>query len=240
MDDLLSRSAHAPPGIRANIRASIQDQVRLAVEAEILSGVRPPGSAIDDRDLSRRFEVSRTPVREALLRLAAEGLVDIAPRAGIYVHRASAGELIALLEALCETEATLARLAARRAGAEQVAAMTEALEAGRISAAKGDRADYVAQNARFHEAIYAAGGNVVLVGHVRSIRKRLASYRRRAFDMPGRLVRSALEHGVVAAGVAAGDEAAAEAAMRAHIGAGGEAMAVLILAAERDEARRLD
>src|SRR6218665_2753125 len=103
------------PAPARSLGGSIQARIRAAVEAEIVSGERRPGSLIDDRELSERFQASRTPVREALLVLAAQGLVHIAPRAGIYVRRASIDELVASLEALTEMESVLAGMAARRA-----------------------------------------------------------------------------------------------------------------------------
>lgn len=105
---------------------NITDRIRLAIENEILSGVRPPGSAIDDKEVAKQFDASRTPVREALLMLSAQGLVDIAPRAGIYVHRPTAAELVATIEALTELEAVVAGLAARRATKELCDALSKA------------------------------------------------------------------------------------------------------------------
>ena len=145
MDEPTSRSASAAP-------ASLQDRIRIAVEREIVSGLRPPGSAIDERALALSFEASRTPVREALLVLATQGLVQIVPRAGIFVRRASAAELVATLEALAELETVLARLAARRAGNAQRQALQEALATASARAAAADRAGYEAANARLNEA----------------------------------------------------------------------------------------
>ncbi len=212
--------------------ASLQDRIRIAVEREIVSGLRPPGSPIDERALALSFDASRTPVREALLVLATQGLVRIVPRASIFVRRASAAELVATLEALAELEAALARLAARRAGSAQRRALQEALDAASACAAAADRPGYEAANARLHEAIYQASGNPVLVEQVRGVRRTLAAYRQRGFDKPGRLAASDREHAAIVQAICAGDEAAAAAAMRLHIDVGGEAMAALVLAAE--------
>lgn len=225
MDEPTPRSASAAP-------ASLQDRIRIAVEREIVSGLRPPGSAIDERALAQSFDASRTPVREALLVLATQGLVQIVPRAGIFVRRATAAELVATLEALAELETVLARLAARRAGSVQRQALQEALATASARAAASDRAGYEAANARLHDAIYQASGNPVLVEQVRSVRKTLAAYRQRGFDKPGRLAASDREHAAIVEAICTGDESAAAAAMRLHIDVGGEAMAALVLAAE--------
>lgn len=204
----------------------------MAVEALILTGAMPPGSAIDEKALALQFQASRTPVREALLMLAVQGLVQIAPRAGIYVRQASAAELVATLEALGEIEAVLARLAARRAGAALREALREAQARASACARAGNRSTYAAANAVLHEAIYRGSGNPVLVNHVRQVRKMLAAYRQRGFDKPGRLADSDREHAAIVEAVCAGDDTAAAAAMRHHIQAGGEAMTVLVWAAD--------
>lgn len=217
----------------AGAHASMQERVRVALEQQILTGERPPGSSIDEKALAESFGASRTPVREALLMLAAQGLVQIAPRAGIYVRKASAAELVATLEALSELEAALARLAARRASGEQRKALQRAHAAAAPHVQSEDRQRYAETNAALHELIYTASGNPVLVEHVRSVRKKLAAYRQRGWDKAGRLRASDREHGRIVQAICKGEEAAAAEAMRVHIDTGGEAMIALVLAAER-------
>lgn len=229
MDFILSRQ-------RPRGAASLQDRIRLAVEEEIVSGVRPPGSAIDEKALAQAFEASRTPVREALLLLAGQGLVNIVPRAGIFVHKAGAAELVSTLEALCELEAALARLAAQRASVAECDAMKTAQRKTGQLADANDPDGYQSANAGLHELIYNASGNPVLVEQVRRIRRKLAAYRSRGFDRPGRLAVSAREHALIVSAICDGDVAAAGDAMRAHINAGGEAMAALVLTAESSPA----
>lgn len=222
MDFLLSRSP-LPPG------ASMQDRIRAALEDEIVSGARPPGSPIDEKQLACQFDASRTPVREALLMLAAQDLVRIVPRSGIFVREASAAELVALVEALEEVEAVLARLAARRMSASERAALQAAQERASAYALANDRKRYEKANAALHGLIYQGGSNPVLVEHVRSVRKRLSAYRLRGFDAPGRLQASSLEHARIVAAICQGDGVEAAIAMRAHINRGGDAMVNLVL-----------
>lgn len=226
MDSSLSREPRRP---QPN---SMQERIRAVLEEEILSGIRLPGSLIDEKALAADFNSSRTPVREALLVLATEGLVYIAPRSGTYVRRASASELIANLEALCEVESAIARLAAKRATPAECQRLEQALEQTTACAQANDRDGYQVANTVLHEVIYEASQNPVLVRHVRGIRKALAAYRQRGFDEPGRLAASAREHQRIVAAIRSGDEAGAEAAMRQHINVGGDAMAALVRAAE--------
>lgn len=222
-------TASTPPVLAAG---SMQDRIRLAVEGEILSGERPPGSTIDDRALAARFQASRTPVREALLMLAAQGLVHIAPRAGIYVRRASIDELVAALEAVGELESVLAGLAARRASPAQHDRLREALATASALAEAGDLRGYDSANLALHDAIYAGSGNPVLVDTVRQLRRRLAAYRQRSTRHPGRLKASDSEHRRIVEAIVAGDAGTASDAMRQHIGLGGEALVQLVRAAQ--------
>lgn len=212
----------------------MQDRIRASLEQEIVSGARPPGSPIDEKQLASQFQASRTPVREALLTLAVQGLVRIVPRSGIFVRQASAGELVALLEALEETEAVLARLAARRMTPEQREQLRLAEQQTAEAAAQNDRPAYEKANNRLHALIYQGSNNAVLVEQVRNLRNRLSAYRLRAFDAPGRLQASGREHAAIVDAVCAGDGEQAAAAMRAHINVGGEAMVTLILQATQE------
>ena len=153
--------------------------------------------------------------------LAARGLVLIAPRAGIYVRKASVAELVATLEALAELEAVLARLAAKRADPEQCKGLEQKQAKAAARAAANDRKGYESANAVLHEAIYLCSRNPVLVEQVRGVRKTLAAYRQRGFDKPGRLATSSNEHERIVRAICKGDDAEAAEAMRVHINVGG-------------------
>ena len=109
--------------------------------------------AIDEQALCARFGTSRTPVREALLLLAAKGLVDIVPRTGIYVRRLGVRELVAMMEGLSELEGVLARLAASRCTDDARARMADALAQTADCARRDDRLGYAQANAVLHELI---------------------------------------------------------------------------------------
>lgn len=227
MDLILARQGAADAG------ASLQDRIRHAVEHEILSGAWPPGSAIDEKALAAHFKTSRTPVREALLVLATQGLVQIAPRSGIYVRKATPAELVAALEALSELESIVASLAARRATSGHCKELESALAKASACADAQDRRGYERANAVLHEIIYRASGNPVLVEQVRSVRRTLAAYRQRSMDKPGRLKASDREHHAIVQAIRDGDAAAAARAMHQHIDLGGDAMVQLVLAAQQ-------
>ena len=188
-----------------------------------------PGMAIDEPALCERFGVSRTPVREALLLMAAKGLVNIVPRSGIYVRQLDARELVAMMEGLSELEGVLARLAASRIDAPQKTELEAALAETAACAEAGDSMAYEAANARLHEAVYEASGNRFIVDQTRELRLRIATYRGRLFERAGRMAQSQEEHTSVVRAILAGDSEGAAEAMRNHVLIGGKVFADLVL-----------
>src|SRR3982074_3934961 len=90
------------------------EELRLQLADEIVRGALPPGAALDETDIARRFKVSRTPVREALRQLSASGLVDARAHGGAVVARPSIARRTGMFEAMAELEALCAGLAAER------------------------------------------------------------------------------------------------------------------------------
>ena len=205
-------AARTRPGRAADIRAVLQE--------EIESGQLPPGAPLDERALAARFQVSRTPVREALQQLAAVGLVRIAPRQGVTVARLSITKLRETLEFIAELESLAAKLAARRVDAELTRRLDEALARCQEAAVTGGAAEYALANAVFHEALYAGCRNAVIAEQIRQARRLIQRYRVRDFQTRAQLARSLQEHLRIARAVQAGDETAAAQAMLLHVPAG--------------------
>ena len=215
---------------------SLQDRVRDAIEEAIHAGKLSPGEKLDERLYAEQFETSRTPVREALLVLAAQGLVTIMPRSGIFVTRATSAELVAMFEALAEMEGVVARLATQRMTNADKKALSDALLEGGKYAVNNDTGGYVDANERFHNVLYIAASNPYLTEQIRSLRRRLALYwRNRGLISANRVASSHDEHDDVVRAVLSGNPDAAAAAMRAHITAGGQAVTDLVLQARSHE-----
>lgn len=208
---------------------NLQTQIRNQIEGDIAAGVMQPGELIEEKKYAEAFNTSRTPIREALIVLSERGLVDIVPRTGIYVRKLRASELISMMEALGELEGVLARLAARRIGSLQRAGLLKALESTANEAQAGEINGYQVANASLHELIYHASGNAFIVEQARAVRLRIAAYRSRMFEKPGRLTASQREHERIVYAILAGDANEAAEAMRDHISAGGRVFADLIL-----------
>lgn len=205
------------------------ERIRAALLQAIEGGELLPGDAVDEKELADRFGVSRTPVREALLFLAAQHLVRIVPRSGIHVHAPAPSELVSMLEALSELEAVVARLCALRMSPDQRQHLKQQADATRQAAEQGERHAYEAANERFHNALYQGCGNDIVVEQVRQLRLRLAAFRRKVRDQPGRLKSAAAEHDEVVAGIVGNDAEQAAQAMREHIIAKGRAFADMLL-----------
>lgn len=208
---------------------SLQELIRSQLENDYREGHLLPGQAIDEKALATRFKSSRTPVREALLWLSAHGLIDIQPRAGIFVRKLKPSELVAMMEALGELEAVLARLSTQRMDVQKRHELMLCLEQTQGAAEANNMPAYIAANARLHEVIYRASGNPYLVSQTKSVRLRISGYRRQLFAAPGRLLQSQQEHKLVVEAILAGHPNEAYEHMRAHISAGGRAFADLIL-----------
>ena len=136
-------------------------RIREALENAIVDGQFPPGAKLDPEALAREFEVSRTPIREALQQLEASGLVRVAAKRGTFVSEWSVEELAERFEVMAEIEAMCARLAARRITDAELAELEAAHEACRQLAEEGDIDAYYAENSAFHACIYRATHNAV-------------------------------------------------------------------------------
>jgi len=205
------------------------ERIRLAVQADIESGVLRAGELIDEKLLAAKYGVSRTPIREALLMLSAQKLVVATPRTGSMVHKPSATELIALLEYLGELEGVATRLASLRMTPEQRSTLAQIHEASETLAKSGERHRYEAANRALHEHIYQCCGNSVVNEEIVAAQRRLANFRRHVFNQPGRLMASFNEHVPLVRAIVAGDSDTAASAMRDHIIGKGKAFADLVL-----------
>jgi DNA-binding GntR family transcriptional regulator len=213
---------------------SLSDTVRMEMERELLTGALVPGAVLDERSLAERFGVSRTPVREAVLHLAAQGLLHVVPRVGVVVPKLSVQELLSLLEMLGELEGACAKFATKRMDAGERDALRTAVEACEVAAGARDAGSYGEANTRFHDVIYKGCRNEWAVKQVRALRLRCASYTRSRFDWPGRVNKSLAEHKQVLAAVAAGDSEAARQAMLDHISVGGKDFAEFVSSLNAD------
>ncbi|MDB5847533.1 MAG: GntR family transcriptional regulator [Rhodoferax sp.] len=199
------------------VQNSLHQEVADTLRERIFSGELAPGSFLDEVALCERLEISRTPLREALKVLTAEGLLRHEPRRGCFVNQVTEKDLddifpvIALLEGRCAFEA------ARNATEADIAALTTLHERLQGHAKAGRITDYYATNFTIHEAIITLADNRWLALSIADLRKILKLARLQQLHAPGRLKQSLAEHLAVFAAIQARDSEGAEAAMRTHL-----------------------
>jgi len=203
---------------------SLSAEVVTRLEGEILQGLRKPGDRLDERQLAEQYGVSRTPVREALQRLAASGLVVSRGRQGLQVARLSVADLLDAFSVVGELEALAAAQAARRISPEQRVRLSEAHAACEQAAQAGHAEGFYAANLAFHDAIAAASHNRVLQEELRRLTLKISPYRRTITFQPGRMTGSIPEHAAVMEAIFRGDGVAAAQAMRSHVTLLGEGL----------------
>ncbi|CDZ56956.1 GntR family transcriptional regulator [Neorhizobium galegae] len=196
--------------------------VRDAIEQDIVTGFYSPGDRLDEAGLAARHQVSRTPVREALIQLSTMGLVKMVPNRGAFVTQLTITELVEMFEVMGELEAMCARLAARRIRPEQLKRLEGAQAACAAAQQAGNSDDYYYANAEFHRLIYEASGNGFLAENAHALQRRLKPYRRLQLRVPGRVNSSLSEHEEVLAAIRDRDDARARDAMRNHVVIQGE------------------
>lgn len=198
------------------------DKLREQLEQDIIAGVLQPGEKLDEVLLSKRFEVSRTPVREALQRLSSSGLVEVKPRRGAFVSNISLTKMMEMFEVMSELEGICARLAARRITSDQREQIQIALDACTQAELKGDSDNFYHANVKFHHVIYDASHNQFLAQQAKDLHFRLAPYRRLQLQVRHRIHQSQKEHVEVTKNILDGNSDASEALMKSHVAVQGE------------------
>jgi DNA-binding GntR family transcriptional regulator len=196
---------------------TLKVEVVRRLEEEIVSGVLQPGTRLDEVQLSERYGLSRTPLREALAQLAARGLVEIKPRAGAFVTSMSPRAMLECLAFTAEVEAIAAGWAATRMTERERADLEDLQSAALACVTSADADGYFEHNRKFHAAIYAGAHNTFVEEQATQLFLRGATYRRLQLRQRGRIGVSHAEHKAIADAILAEDAATAASAIRAHI-----------------------
>ncbi|GAA3236842.1 GntR family transcriptional regulator [Streptomyces sp. XM83C] len=196
----------------------LRDQVAHALRAALISGELQPGRVYSAPALASDFGISATPVREAMLDLVREGLVEPVRNKGFRVTEVSEKDLDQYSELRALIEVPTVAAVTRTATREQLEALRPIAEEIVTSARDHDLIGYLDADRRFHLSLLALHGNDRLVETVGDLRKRSRLYGLTALDEQGLLVASAEEHVELLDRMLEGDESAAEAVMRRHLG----------------------
>lgn len=173
------------------------EQVLNAILGDIDRGRLNPGDFIEESALIAEHGVSRTPVREAFIKLEATGLITRLPRKGAMLFKPTLEQFLSILEVHARLEGQAAGLAARRISSEQARELERvvaACEAHSQSNGDGDPDGYYQLNLKFHEAVALAAGNPYLVEMIKTNARKLLAYYRARYRYPGSIAASAREH----------------------------------------------
>lgn len=194
------------------------DSIRLDLARRIVTAELLPGTPLDESRLAEQFQVSRTPVREALRQLASSGLVEQRPHKKAIVTKPGKEALSDMFAVMGYLEALCAGLCALAMSANQRQALEKLHDEMGGMVRAGDGPGYTQANEDFHNAIYEGTQNAYLAEITFSTRTRLQPFRRAQFDTLGRLAASHAEHSTIIEAIQRGDRVSASNAMREHIG----------------------
>lgn len=198
-------------------KMSTGKRIEAELMEEIAAGELAPGARLDEASLAARFNVSRTPVREALGRLTAQGILVEGERRGVFVAEYSRKELAQIFEAMHEIEAACARIASQRLNFLSKTEIEVAQAACVAAAEAGDRAAYLRANETFHMAIYRATENPHMAEIASEFRQRTGPFRAKKFATKDDLIASAESHQELINDIFSQDSSQASSGMRDHM-----------------------
>jgi DNA-binding GntR family transcriptional regulator len=175
-------------------RASLHDTVVDRLRDLIVEGDLAPGARVPERELTLRFGVSRTPLREALKVLASEGLVDLLPNRGARVAQITPRDVEDMFEVMGALEGLSGELACQRIGDDEIATIRALHYEMLAHHARGDLPAYFRTNQAIHEAILAAARNGALTQSYQTLAGRIRRARYRANLSPERWAEAVAEH----------------------------------------------
>ena len=217
-------------------RRTHTDIIRNTLENEILSGVLPPGAALDEEKLAERFAVSRTPVREAMLQLLQNGLIEKESRRSARVMKLDLHRLIQVFEATSELEGLCARFAARRITRSEIEELKDVHQRSQKALADGETKEYATLGREFHYLVIKATHNDVLVETTNKIALHTRPYRRFQVGRIEGMRANNKDHTAILEAIEAGDEDTAYDLMRRHVTVQGDVLAEYISMGDRTRA----
>lgn len=196
---------------------SLREKVYIRLRRDILAGKYKNHEELRENTIAKEYEVSRTPVREAMRQLELEGLVSSIPNKGTYVNRMDKKDvqdiyaIRSLLEGLC------ARWAAENATEAQIEAMEEVMVMARYHCSKGNDSQVCECDSRFHEMLYRASNSRMLDHLLKDFHEYLQIVRRYSLENGDRAKQSVKEHEAIVEAIRAKDPGKAEQLASAHI-----------------------
>ena len=198
-------------------RAALHEQVAQRLRQMLVEGGIAPGAKLNERELSERLNVSRTPLREAIKMLAAEGLVELLPNRGAIALSLGEDDIRHTFEVMAGLEALSGELAAQRITADELAEI-RAMQFEMMAAyTRRDLSNYYRLNALIHSAINAAAKNPVLTATYNQVNARLQALRFRSNQDGEKWKRAVSDHETMIEALAARDGAALREVLTGHL-----------------------
>ena len=215
-NEAVSNTVRLAPGARLfSLKDHAYDKLREAIQAvriyDAASDLR-----LDERTLADQLGISRTPVREAIARLAQEGLVEIVPRRGVFIVRKTREEILEMITVWAALESMAARLAAQRAHGAQIRSLRRLAAAFEADEARTRGDEYAETNIRFHQHILEIGGCAMLKDIADGLFVHVRAVRSRAMGESDRAGRSVADHRRIIEAIARRDADLAAARVREH------------------------
>lgn len=198
-------------------RFALHDQVVLRLRTMLVEGRIAPGAKLNERELCEQLRVSRTPLREAIKLLAAEGLVDLLPNRGAVAVRLTESDVMNAFEVLGGLEAMSGELAAQRVTDDELTEIRAMHYEMLASFTRHDLSNYYRLNAAIHAALNAAAKNPLLTSTYQGINARVQSLRFRTNQDAGKWKRAMKEHEQMIDALDARDSAALRAILLEHL-----------------------
>ncbi|TAP28392.1 GntR family transcriptional regulator [Arthrobacter sp. S41] len=197
----------------------------------IVTGAVMPGALLAETALAQEFEVSRTPIREALKQLEREGLVEVRARVGTFVRKPTQREIHEMFELKESFEGLAAGLLAKRGPVPELEHLKENVARSQQAVEHGDAQEYSQLVHDFHSTLVAGADNRKLSEHYDLLMNQLAYQRivSQTLSQPGRLQNSVKEHQAIIDAISSKDPLAAELVMRRHVAASSQLAAIAAL-----------
>ena len=203
---------------RTKLEPSIlEGRIYEALRQEIIEGALPPGQKLVETRIAQEFGVSKTPAREALIRLQRDGLVELAPYRGARVVRPSSDDVLEVCELRLCIECYIARDLAHRRPSDAVQRLDQSIRASRGCLAIGDIPGYQREIRAFSRAFADSCGNRWMAQALRGVRDMLDLIGSASLGAPGRAERSIEEHQRIFDAIRLGDVSGAEEAVIRHV-----------------------
>ena len=218
-------------------RSALHEQAAARLRTMLVEGQIPPGAKLNERELSEQLRVSRTPLREAIRTLAAEGLVDLMPNRGAIAVQMEEADIVDAFELLAELEGLSGELAAQRVTDAELTELQALHFEMQACFARRQLSGYYQLNARIHSGINAAAKNPLLTRTYGQINARLQSLRFRSNQNEAKWKRAMQEHQTMIEALSERDAPALRAVLVTHLHGKRDTVLELLRAASSSSGR---